>query len=128
MFKGIKRSLGVFGCAGLLSAAAVLTTGGPAQAAALGCDYPKVCFYTASKTKVGQFQDVTSGWQSFSRTDIYYAVNTRNDDVAYIRYSNGQTSCLGEGQPNTIWDLRSLYGANVYPNGVRISTSSDCYP
>lgn len=128
MISSLRRSLGTVAGAALLAGAVVLTTGAPAQAAALGCTYPYVCLYTKSETKVGQFQDVTTDWQPFSRTDIYYAVNTRNDDVAYIRYSNGLTSCLGEGKPNSVWDLRALYGPDVYPNGIRIATESDCYP
>ncbi|WP_255953090.1 hypothetical protein [Streptomyces odontomachi] len=128
MIRNLRASLGTVAGAGLLAGAVVMTTGAPAQAAALGCTYPYVCLYNASQTKVGQFQDVTTDWQSFTRTDVYYAVNTRNDDVAYFRYSNGLTNCVAEGKANTIWDLRSTYGPDVPPNGIRIATESDCYP
>ncbi|MFT7836924.1 hypothetical protein Q5530_12310 [Saccharothrix sp. BKS2] len=91
---------------------------------ALGCAYPYACLYNSNRTKVEQFQVVTSGWQSFSRTDVYYGVNTRNDDVVYIRYTNGKVGCLGSGNASLVWNLRSL----GVPNGIRIDSSSVCFP
>ncbi|MFC6090085.1 hypothetical protein [Saccharothrix lopnurensis] len=91
---------------------------------ALGCAYPYACLYNANQAKVGQFQVVTSGWQAFGRTDVYYAVNTRNDDVVYIRYTNGRVGCLGSGNASLVWNLRAL----GVPNGIRIDSSSVCFP
>ncbi|GAB2989493.1 hypothetical protein GCM10027184_48530 [Saccharothrix stipae] len=91
---------------------------------ALGCTYPFACLYNSNKTKVEQFQVVTSGWQPFSRTDVYYAVNTRNDDVVYIRYTNGTVGCLTAGDASLVWNLRSL----GVPNGIRIDSSPVCFP
>jgi hypothetical protein len=103
------------------------TTGASAQTAApqaLGnCSYPYVCVYNANQFKVGQYRDVTSSWQNFSRSDVTYAYNTRNDDVVYFRYSSNNTSCLAPGAQG---DLRfSGYG---YITGIRIDTSPVCYP
>jgi hypothetical protein len=64
---------------------------------------------------------VTSGWQSFSRTDVYHAVNTRNDDVVYIRHTNGVVYCLPSGHPERVYRLYTYV-----PNGIRISSSSSC--
>lgn len=88
-----------------------------------GCSYPYVCVYTASQAKVGQYQDFTSYWQTFSRTDVAYAYNTRHDDVAYFHYSSGKTSCISPGNQA---DLRiNGYGTIT---GIRIDTSPVCYP
>lgn len=100
------------------------TGSGIGAAGALGCTYPYVCLYNANDQKVEQYRVVTSGWQSFSRTDVYYGVNTRNDDVAYIRYTNGTVACLPAGTASTVWNLR----AHGVPNGIRIDSSSVCFP
>ncbi len=86
--------------------------------------YPYACLYNANDVKVEQYKVVTSGWQSFTRTDVYYAVNTRNDDVVYIRYTNGRVGCLTAGNASTVWNLRSL----GVPNGIRIDSSAVCFP
>lgn len=98
-------------------------TSASASADALGsCSYPYVCVYTSNGTKVGQFQDVTSGWQSFSRNDITQAKNTRNNDVVYFRYSNHYTSCVENNNesPLTIPN----YG---WVTGLQINDSDTCY-
>jgi hypothetical protein len=70
-----------------------------------GCQYPYVCVYTGQNgnyVKVGQFKDATNNWQTFSRTDITYAYNSRNANVAYFLYSkstgNGAGSCIQPGR------------------------------
>ncbi|MGW4111222.1 hypothetical protein ACWEFJ_10115 [Actinosynnema sp. NPDC004786] len=104
--------------------AASAAPGEVATAGALGCAYPYACLYNANEQKVEQFQVITSGWQGFNRTDVYYGVNTRNDDVVYIRYTNGKVGCLRPGNAGLVWDLRAL----GVPNGIRIDSSPVCFP
>ena len=115
-----------------LTGAGIVTSGtasaGEVESAKLplpACAYPYVCLYTSSQAKVGQFQDVTSGYQNFSRTDIWYAKNTRNDDVAYFRYNDGSIGCIG---PNSEVNLRGGSFAGKIPTGIRIDSSSVCFP
>ncbi|MEI7031241.1 hypothetical protein [Streptomyces pratensis] len=84
--------------AGVTAAAlALLATPGTASAApapaasasGIGdCPYPYVCLYhPTTGQKLGQFQDVTSGYQSITRR-TYDVTNTRYDDVVYFRHFN----------------------------------------
>lgn len=108
-------------CLGVAIPAAVTLGASPAAAALGSCAYPYVCVYTANGTKVGQFQDFTSYFQGFSRTDIAFAYNTRHDDVAYFRYNSGHISCV---EPGRQADLRiSGWG---YVSGIRITTNPTC--
>jgi hypothetical protein len=86
-----------------------------------GCEYPYVCLYDVNANMVEKYKVITSGWQTFSRRDIYYAVNTRNDDIAYIRFTNGKVFCLPAGNPD-----RYYYLDQGTPNAIRISSSSTC--
>jgi hypothetical protein len=112
-------------CAGSLALAAA-----PADAAPrtplpyYNCGYPYVCLYNSTVDIVVKFRDVTSGWQSFDGTNVYYGLNTRKDDVAYIRYTDGGEGCLPAGDPMALYDIRE-YGV---PNGIRIDTSAVCWP
>lgn len=91
-------------------------------AGAWGCQYPYACLYNADGKMVEKYKVVTSGWQTFTRQDVYYGVNTRNDDVVYIRYTNGNVYCMSAGDPDFAYYLRP-YGI---PNGIRISSSATC--
>ncbi|GDY54377.1 hypothetical protein SVIO_050000 [Streptomyces violaceusniger] len=70
----------------------------PASAAA-SCAYPYVCLFKDG-VRIGQFQDVTSGFQSLpskptgTASSPITVTNTRHDDVAYIRFNTGTTVCL----------------------------------
>jgi hypothetical protein len=74
----------------------------PAQADSYaGCVYPRVCFYKtlsdyANDNPSAGYQDVTSSFQTLgSRSRGAQVVyNTRNDDVALLRYSDGYVACL----------------------------------
>ena len=123
MRKELLRKAGLAASGAIFCGAAVTVAAAPAQAAALGCTYPYVCLYNSSDVKVEQYKVITSDYQSFKRTDVYYGVNTRNDDVAYIRYTNGNVACIPAGQSNTVWDLR-YWGT---PNGIRISSDPTCW-
>ncbi|MFE2597367.1 hypothetical protein ACFXCZ_12835 [Streptomyces sp. NPDC059396] len=93
----------------------------PASAAA-SCAYPYVCLFKGG-VKIGQFQDVTSGFQSLpsrptgTASSPITVTNTRHDDVAYIRFDNGTTVCLPpEYSTNFTGTL----------TGIRISSSATC--
>ncbi|WP_165395481.1 hypothetical protein [Streptomyces albidoflavus] len=92
----------------------------PVRAAADICSYPYVCLFK-NGTRIGQFQDVTSGFQDLpSRPSGPNLVvqNTRNDDVAYIRRANGITTCL---PPKT-----SIGIVSGTLTGIRIDSRSTC--
>lgn len=92
----------------------------PVRAAADTCSYPYVCLFK-NGTRIGQFQDVTSGFQDLpSRPSGPNLVvqNTRNDDVAYIRRANGITTCL---PPKT-----SIGIVSGTLTGIRIDSRSTC--
>ncbi|EFE71815.1 hypothetical protein [Streptomyces viridosporus] len=93
----------------------------PAQATA-SCAYPYVCLFK-NGVKIGQFQDVTSGYQNLPSRPVgtssspIVVTNTRHDDVAYIRFSTGTTVCLPPEYTT------SLTGTLT---GIRISSSATC--
>ncbi|MHC0432167.1 hypothetical protein ACX6XY_18560 [Streptomyces sp. O3] len=111
------------GTVGALALAAGLgaATATPAQAAPTDCPYPYVCFY-ASGSKTGQYQDVTSYYQSVNSAsrNANTLYNTRNDDVAYVLYSNGSSKCVW---PKSHMDI-SNYPHQV--TGIKISWSATC--
>ncbi|WP_328721892.1 hypothetical protein OHT52_21965 [Streptomyces sp. NBC_00247] len=95
-----------------------------AEAPTHGCPYPYVCFYLNNSallagTPVSMFKDVTSGYQAVTPRPHYGVVNTRNDDVVYLRLQDGTSICL---PPNT-----STVFANAFSvTGIRISYSASC--
>ncbi|MER7063157.1 hypothetical protein AB0F32_07105 [Streptomyces albidoflavus] len=102
------------------AASASASTPAPVRAAADTCSYPYVCLFK-NGTRIGQFQDVTSGFQDLpSRPSGPNLVvqNTRNDDVAYIRRANGITTCL---PPKT-----SIGIVSGTLTGIRIDSRSTC--
>ncbi|WP_242588150.1 hypothetical protein [Streptomyces albidoflavus] len=102
------------------SASASATASAPVRAAADTRSYPYVCLFK-NGTRIGQFQDVTSGFQDLpSRPSGPNLVvqNTRNDDVAYIRRANGITTCL---PPKT-----SIGIVSGTLTGIRIDSRSTC--
>lgn len=107
---------------GLTSAVVVAV---PAQAAAFyPCSYPYVCLYTTNPDAWAErYQVVTSGFQPFSRRDITEVRNMRNDDVAFIRYTNGTVRCVPAGEGN-VWVFQADTGGT--PNGIRIDSSASC--
>ncbi|ESP98912.1 Hypothetical protein B591_12168 [Streptomyces sp. GBA 94-10 4N24] len=100
--------------------AASASTSAPVRAAADTCSYPYVCLFK-NGTRIGQFQDVTSGFQNLpSRPSGPNLVvqNTRNDDVAYIRWSGGTVTCIPPKQSFTV------SGGTL--TGIRIDSRSTC--
>ncbi|OLZ69793.1 hypothetical protein AV521_15685 [Streptomyces sp. IMTB 2501] len=87
------------------------------SAARPSCPYPYVCFYNGD-TMTGKFKD-TGYWQTLGASrDAKGAVNTRHDDVAYVRFSNHPTICMKPGEG---WAFNGAYPTQVY-----ISSSSTC--
>ncbi|MFF8535111.1 hypothetical protein ACF07B_24765 [Streptomyces sp. NPDC015532] len=106
--------------------AAVSVAGAPAATAEPvqhGCAYPYVCLYVnqAAVTAghpAAKFRVVTSGFQDVTSRNGYIVLNTRNDDVAYLRSSAG-TLCVG---PNTT----TVMSPGLTVNGVKISSRATC--
>ena len=117
------RVVAVASVATMSIGATQLVSSTPALAALGNCAYPYVCVYSSNGTKVGQYRDITANFQLFSRTDVTQAKNTRNDDVAYFTYQNGQTSCVENNREST----NLLVGVYGYVRGIRISDSDTCY-
>jgi hypothetical protein len=108
---------------GTAAAAPASPASGAATArAAASCAYPYVCLFKDG-VRIGQFQDVTSGFQSLPSRPTGTAgspvtvTNTRHDDVAYIRFSNGSTVCL---PPEYTTNFTGTL------TGIRISSSATC--
>lgn len=81
---------------------------------AYGCVWPRVCIYKdASVTSqiIGRYQDA-GYWQRLSNPESGYAIfNSRNDDVVYLRNSNGSVFCV---KPNSSgifarWTITQIY-------------------
>jgi hypothetical protein len=111
-------------CVGF-TVASLSTLAAPAAAAPPGdCPWPRVCLYNSAWVRTGAFQDVTSGWQNIPPGSpsygAYYTYNSRNDDVAYYRFTNGQVGCV---EPHRTANLR-LIGI---VNGIRISSEARCF-
>ncbi|MEU6106855.1 hypothetical protein ACWEJ7_21300 [Streptomyces albidoflavus] len=104
---------------GLLAASAGTAAAAPA---ADTCPYPYVCLFKDG-VRIGQFQDVTSGYQNLpsrptgTESSKIHVVNTRNDDVAYIRWSGGSTACLPPKYDTYFTGTLT---------GIRISSSATC--
>ncbi|MGV9943506.1 hypothetical protein [Streptomyces sp. NPDC003401] len=70
-------------------------------------------------TPVAKYRDVTSSYQTVRSRPHYHVVNTRNDDVAYLRLQDGNAICL---PPNHQTVFTNAYSVT----GTRISSSSTC--
>ncbi|WP_237535599.1 hypothetical protein, partial [Streptomyces sp. SID3343] len=94
-----------------------------------GCIYPQVCFYQNqarwnAANPNARYQDITSGYQNLSAAahGANYVYNTRNDDRAWLRYTdNGQTNytCLN---PNS----RDYFDGQEVLTGIKIESASHC--
>jgi hypothetical protein len=114
-------------CAATGLAALVLpATATPAAAAPPGdCPWPRVCLYNSAWVRTGAFQDITSGWQNIPPGSpsygAYYTYNSRHDDVAYFRFTNGVVGCVEPGRTASLRPLGIV-------NGIRISSEARCFP
>ena len=105
----------------LLAGTAVPATAYAAEPAA-DCAYPSVCLYQWTGDawrRTGQFHQFTTGWQeltiSWGATRI---LNTRIDDVVYVRHTDGVVGCFGPGADA---------GGEIAPiAAIRISSSPVC--
>ncbi|MFF0472948.1 hypothetical protein [Streptomyces sp. NPDC004284] len=117
----MKKAAGL--AAATVSALSISLVSAPAAHAdsMFGCSYPYVCFYQGSLfdySPTYMFKDVTSYWQNVRTLTGPDVTNTRNDDVVYLRTSNG-TYCL---PPNSSMGFPDF----ITVDGIRISYSSTC--
>ncbi|MFJ8021994.1 hypothetical protein [Streptomyces sp. NPDC096311] len=121
----IRKAAGLAGA--VVAAAAMSVTGASAaqaEAPTHGCPYPYVCFYVDEHaydagTPITKYRDVTSSYQTVRSRPHYHVVNTRNDDVAYLRLQDGTSICL---PPNFETAFTNAYSVT----GIKISSSSTC--
>src|SRR5512133_1329945 len=89
------------GIAAITAATGLMAFATPAQAVAnYGCSYPYVCFYLnssdwAAASPTATYKDM-GYWQTLgSRSRGSFMVyNSRNDDGALLRFTDGRTFCL----------------------------------
>lgn len=121
-----KRKILSAGAAAAALLGATLATAPDASADSKhGCKFPRVCFYKTqadwdAKRPTAAYKDVTSLFQKLgSRAHgSSFAVNTRNDDGAIIKFENRSDLCM---RPNAVW----RFGANVAAF-IRIVDSPSC--
>ncbi|MFF5185340.1 hypothetical protein ACFY30_16385 [Streptomyces sp. NPDC000345] len=121
----IRKAAGIAGAS--VAVAAMSLAGAPAAHAedpTQGCPYPYVCFYVDDDAyiagrPIAKYRDVTSSYQTVRSRPHYYVLNTRNDDVAYLRLQDGTSICL---RPNSSTMFTNAYSVT----GIRISSSSTC--
>ncbi|KUN84996.1 hypothetical protein [Streptomyces griseoruber] len=118
----------VAGFAGVSVAVAAMSVTGASAAHAesptQGCPYPYVCFYVDNDallagTPISKYKDVTSSYQTVTPRPHYGVLNTRNDDVVYLRLQSGGSICLS---PNS----QTVFANAYVVTGIRISSSSTC--
>jgi hypothetical protein len=115
----LRAATAVLAATGALLAGGTVTARAAEQSATATCSYPYVCFIK-NGTVIGRFKDVTSGWQALPSKPSapLSVVNTRHDDVAYIRWVGGSTACL---PPQSTFNVS---GGQL--DAVRISSAATC--
>jgi hypothetical protein len=124
------RKLTTIGVAAAALAGAMTVAAPPASATSYnGCAYPRVCFYLTTSdwyaaAPNAAYQDVTTSYQTLGSNSrgADHVWNTRNDDRAYLRYTqNGGTYyyCL---KPNS----GVSFNSSQTVTGIRIDTASTC--
>jgi hypothetical protein len=125
MNPAIRKAAGFVGVS--VAVAAMSVTGASAAHAeppTQGCPYPYVCFYVDNDALIAgrplsKYKDVTSSYQAVTPRPHYGVLNTRNDDVVYLRLQSGGSICL---PPNS----QTVFAAAYVVNGIKISSSSTC--
>jgi hypothetical protein len=129
VFRAIrKRTVAAVAVAGLVGTGVSLIVDTAALAAEI-CPYPYVCFEDFNSQGylyiTAKYQVVTDYEQTISSTVVQYSrwiVNTRHDDVAYIRFAYPtSTTCI---RPNSTLNPGSIGAAQAL--SIRISWSSSC--
>ncbi|MEU9047859.1 MULTISPECIES: hypothetical protein [unclassified Kitasatospora] len=85
-----------------------------------GCPYPYVCIYGGGGSSypiVAEFKDVTDYFQNTNHGDVWWVVNTRNQDYTHIQRSDGFVFCV---PPNG-----NLGGGGTI-TGIMISNGGSC--
>ncbi|AVV44616.1 hypothetical protein PYK79_13785 [Streptomyces sp. ID05-04B] len=125
MKSAIRKTVGLAGVS--VAVGAIAMTGASAahaEAPTHGCPYPYVCFYVDNDallagTPMSKYRDVTSAYQAVTPRPHYGVMNTRNDDVVYLRLQGGGSICLS---PNS----STVFVNSVLVNGIKISSRSTC--
>lgn len=118
----VAMTLAMAGGLSVAAQTAASATGSAPVRAADTCSYPYVCLFK-NGTKIGQFQDVTSGYQDLPSRPTgpnLVVQNTRNDDVAYIRRASGVVTCI---PPKTSVNYGNNSGTLT---GIRIDSRATC--
>ncbi|MET7921703.1 hypothetical protein ABZU45_39090 [Streptomyces avermitilis] len=121
----IRKAAGLAGASVTFAAMSVTgASAAQAESPTHGCPYPYVCFYVDEHaynagTPIAKYRDVTSSYQTVRSRPHYHVVNTRNDDVAYLRLQDGNSICL---VPNSETVFANAYSVT----GIKISSSSTC--
>ncbi|MFE7465971.1 hypothetical protein ACFU6R_17945 [Streptomyces sp. NPDC057499] len=99
----------------------------PAQAAFNGCPYPYVCVWNnmaGEGAPVAMYRDITDYFQSVAPRSPFSVLNTRHDDVVYVRTvsgSNQTTVCLTSDA-----EIYNVMSGTTTITGIRISDNSHC--
>ncbi|MEV6612909.1 hypothetical protein AB0N31_03255 [Streptomyces sp. NPDC051051] len=124
--KSVARKAAGLAAVGMAVAAMSVTGASAAHAEppTHGCPYPYVCFYVDEHaydagTPIAKYRDVTSSYQTVRSRPHYHVVNTRKDDVAYLRLQDGNSICL---PPNN----ETVFAGTYSVTGIKISSSSTC--
>ncbi|MFB7333034.1 hypothetical protein [Streptomyces adustus] len=124
--KSVIRKAAGFAGASVAVAAMSLTGASAAHAEAptQGCPYPYVCFYLNNDDllagkPISKYRDVTSSYQAVKPRPHYGVMNTRNDDVVYLRLQDGSSICLPPNNETVFTDGYSV-------TGIKISSSPRC--
>ncbi|MDX3803467.1 hypothetical protein [Streptomyces sp. AK04-3B] len=125
MKSAIRKAAGSAGV-GVAVAAMSLTGASAAHAEppTHGCPYPYVCFYVDDDAllagrPMSKYKDVTTSYQAVTPRPHYGVMNTRNDDVVYLRLQGGGSICL---PPNS----STVFADSVLVNGIKISSRATC--
>ncbi|QLY29439.1 hypothetical protein [Nocardia huaxiensis] len=109
------------------AAAPALLTAVPGRAMTVNdCTRRWVCLYDQNWRRVGAFEGVTRTWQPLAEAKgARWVVNTRNDDTAHLRFSDGTVSCVYPSNTKYLGGL-VLDGEPVTVEGIQISSVWQC--
>ena len=119
--RGLRKSLTVL-AALVLTASAEAAVSSPARADIGDCEYPYVCLYNSSGTRVARYGIPRAYFKQLVRTDVTRAVNTRHHDSVYFNYATGVTSCILHDRSA---NLRIEGYGRV--TGIRIAREGTCF-
>ncbi|MFJ1796812.1 hypothetical protein [Kitasatospora griseola] len=124
-----KRIAAVTSSVAVLAGIALVAAPSASATSYNGCDWPRVCFYqTQPDWTIGMpdaaYQDVTTSYQDLSSRayGADWVYNSRNDDRAMIRFTNGGTTYYKCLPPNGTLQ----FSAASTVTGIRIDAAATC--